>query len=531
MSNSTQPSPESSVNTDKLKTEDQSKNTKVKQPSLNIYWDPRIITIALLGVVSGLPWSLTHTTLGYWLSTEGISMKLVGLFALTSLPYAFKFLWAPLFDVYHAPIFGKGRSGWMIISQLGLLGSLIAMSMLNPKQDVEFIALLALFTSLFSASQDIAVDGWRVDALSDDEQGVGSSVATLGYRIGMYVSSAGALLMSAYLPWRWVYISLATLVALGMLASWFTASQKLQSLLTPAQRAVPKKSPISLSVCISLVLALPWFFIILKGNWSEYLSMDQSASKALMQSLKWGSATLVLAIFLLLFNSGRKSSLGQSEKASATPNLIDQARDRWGERWLTILMFVCVFRLGDHLLGLFLFPSLNELGFTAIEIATVAKSWGLMATIIGTMLGGWLVYRIGLMRVMVIAGIAQAVSNLTLSAQAILGHSVPFLYVSIGVQDLALGMVNATFVAYISSLCDRRYAATHFAFLSALSAVLKTFIQAGSGWVVEACKFHYGIQGGWALYFALTSVLALPGLLLLMMLMRSPKSTKTFGLD
>ena len=539
MSNSPQPSSETTQNKARLQNGDESKRAdqaalsdkpkgnnysethQIKPPSLSIYWDPRIVTIALLGVVSGLPWSLTHTTLGYWLSTEGISMKTVGLFALTSLPYAFKFLWAPLFDVYHAPIISKGRSGWMIISQIGLLGSLIAMSMLQPKLDVEFIALLALLTSLFSASQDIAVDGWRVDALSDDEQGVGSSIATLGYRIGMYVSSAGALFMSAFLPWRWVYISLASLVALGMLASWYTASQRLQARLTPAERQAPRKSPHVLSLCIVLILALPWLFILLKGNWSEYLTMEQSASKALMKSIKWGSGLLVLGVLLLLFKSGAK---GQINQANSKSGFISQARERWGDRWLIILMFVCVFRLGDHLLGLFLFPSLNDLGFTAIEIATVAKSWGLLATIIGTMLGGWLVYRIGLMRVMVIAGIAQAVSNLTLSAQALLGHSVPFLYVSIGVQDLALGMVNATFVAYISSLCDRRYAATHFAFLSALSAVLKTFIQAGSGWVVEACKVNYGLNGGWALYFALTSVLAVPGLVLLMILMRSPKS-------
>ena len=498
----------------------------VRPPSLNIYWDSRIISIALLGVVSGLPWSLTHTTLGYWLSTEGISMKTVGLFALTSLPYAFKFLWAPLFDLYHAPLIKKGRSGWMMICQLGLVASLMAMSLLNPNQDIEFIALLALFTSFFSASQDIAVDGWRVDALSDDEQGIGSSVATLGYRIGMYVSSAGALLMSAYLPWRWVYISLAGLVAMGIVAARYTASEKLQAKLTPAERTKAKASPLWLSIITGLVLALPWLFIILKGNFAEYLSVDQGASKALMKSLKWGSGLLIVSIFLLLFKSGKHSKAQANTESTEREKqgLIEQAKERWGERWLMILMFVCVFRLGDHLLGLFLFPSLNDLGFTAIEIATVAKSWGLLATIIGTMLGGWLVYRIGLMKVMVVAGIAQAVSNLTLSAQSLLGHSVPFLYVSIGVQDLALGMVNATFVAYISSLCDRRYAATHFAFLSALSAVLKTFIQAGSGWMVEACKLSYGVQEGWALYFALTSVFAVPGLVLLMLLMRSEQS-------
>ena len=313
---------------------------------------------------------------------------------------------------------------------------------------------------------------------------------------------------------------------MGIVAARYTASEKLQAKLTPAERTKAKASPLWLSIITGLVLALPWLFIILKGNFAEYLSVDQGASKALMKSLKWGSGLLIISIFLLLFKSGKstKTQANTESTAREKQGLIEQAKERWGERWLMILMFVCVFRLGDHLLGLFLFPSLNDLGFTAIEIATVAKSWGLLATIIGTMLGGWLVYRIGLMKVMVVAGIAQAVSNLTLSVQALLGHSVPFLYVSIGVQDLALGMVNATFVAYISSLCDRRYAATHFAFLSALSAVLKTFIQAGSGWMVEACKLSYGVQEGWALYFALTSVFAVPGLVLLIMLMRSEQS-------
>jgi PAT family beta-lactamase induction signal transducer AmpG len=234
---------------------------------------------------------------------------------------------------------------------------------------------------------------------------------------------------------------------------------------------------------------------------------------SLTQDIRQAAGALVLLVIVAFVINALR---GKRDKEGVIAN----ARSRWGRRWAVILAFVCVFRLGDHLLGFFLFPSLSQLGFSAIEIATVAKSWGLIATIIGTLFGGWLVYRIGLMRVMVIAGLAQALSNLTLSAQALLGHSLPFLYVSIGVQDFALGMVNATFVAYISSLCDRRYAATHFAFLSALSSVLKTFIQAGSGWVVSACKASYGLQGGWALYFALTSALALPGLILLLVLMR-----------
>jgi PAT family beta-lactamase induction signal transducer AmpG len=128
------------------------------RPPLRIYLDRRILTICALGIISGLPWSLTHTTLGYWLTTEGISMKTVGLFALTSLPYALKFLWAPLFDLYHAPLIKRGRSGWMALSQIGIICALVVMSRLDPRSDIELIAIMTLITSFFAASQDIAVD-------------------------------------------------------------------------------------------------------------------------------------------------------------------------------------------------------------------------------------------------------------------------------------------------------------------------------------------------------------------------------------
>jgi PAT family beta-lactamase induction signal transducer AmpG len=513
------------------------------RPPLRIYLDRRILTICALGIISGLPWSLTHTTLGYWLTTEGISMKTVGLFALTSLPYALKFLWAPLFDLYHAPLIKRGRSGWMALSQIGIICALVVMSRLDPRSDIELIAIMTLITSFFAASQDIAVDGWRVDVLNDDEQGVGASLATLGYRVGMYISSAGALLLSSYVSWEQVYLSLAYVVALGILASLFSArlwrplfvgngatdlSNEVQDSEQTPQESAQKleftshlsSSPVWLTALTLLLLSIPILILALQGGWLGDINADRGQLKSIVSFVKRAVAVLIVAVVgLVIWRSIR------APKDRSRAGLIDGARSRWGEQWLAILCFVCVFRLGDHLLGLFLFPSLAELKFTSIEIATVAKSWGLIATLLGTMLGGWLVYSWGLMRVMVIAGLAQALSNLTLSVQALLGHNLMFLYVSIGVQDLALGMVNATFVAYISSLCDRRYAATHFAFLSSLSSVLKTFVQAASGWVVVACKDYYGdVQKGWALYFALTSLIAVPGLVLLWHLTRRQSS-------
>ena len=464
-------------------------------------------------------------------------MKTVGLFALTSLPYALKFLWAPLFDLYHAPLLKRGRSGWMVLSQAGIICALVVMSRLNPSAEIELIGLMTLITSFFAASQDIAVDGWRVDVLNDDEQGIGASVATLGYRIGMYISSAGALLLSTYLPWEHVYLSLAYIVVMGTIASLFSARLSRPEHIVTTDRSSQLKTstrapellqaaPVWLTALTLLLLAIPMIILVAQGAWLNELNADRGELKHVVSLIKRIVAVVIIAVVgLVVWRSIT------TPKAQKTEGLIDGARSRWGEQWVAILAFVCVFRLGDHLLGLFLFPSLAELGFTAVEIATVAKSWGLIATLLGTMLGGWLVYSWGLMRVMVIAGLAQALSNLTLSAQALFGHNLTFLYVSIGVQDLALGMVNATFVAYISSLCDRRYAATHFAFLSSLSSVLKTFIQAGSGWVVVACKDYYGdVQKGWALYFAITSLVAAPGLVLLWYLARKQRLNTESGI-
>ena len=428
---------------------------------LAVYLSPRALTTLALGVTCGLPYSLTHATLGYWLSAEGASLKAVGLFAFAALPYSLKFLWAPLVDARDAPLFGRvrgfgRRQGWMALAQVGLALCLALIALCDPTTQLTALAALVVSSTFFAATQDIAVDAWRVETFAVQEQGAAAAWATLGYRVGMFASSGGAILMSAWLPWRVVYLSMAALVAAGVGVT--ALSGRVEGAAQPvAKRLLPVSPPAS------------------------------PASPPLSERLR----------------------------ALSPRALAARARELWGARWVRVLLFVALFRLGDHLLSLFLYPSLNDLGFTPVEIATVAKTWGLVATFLGTFAGGWLVYRWGLGRVMALAGVAQALSNLALSGQALAGRDVELLYVTIGVQDFALGLVNATFVAYLSSLCDPRSAATHFALLSALSGLLKTLCQAGSGWVAEGLRDGYGAQRGWALYFAFTSLAALPGLALL----------------
>ena len=506
-------------------------------PTWRIYTDRRILVLTGLGLFCGLPWSLTHTTLTYWLTQEGVSIKMVGLFALASLPYTLKFLWAPLFDKYQLPLLSKfgQKQGWMILSQAGLAICLWVMSQIQPHQALSFLGLLTILASFFAASQDIAVDGWRVEILEDDEQGVGASVATFGYRLGMYVSSAGAILLSAYASWSTIYTLMALFASCALLMSMWSGwierqyrSLETTSSLDDEHHFTRMNAPTWLITLVVATMILPLLFLMGAlfnqdpQNPFDAFGMSiqtwQSIEGSLVNAKGYVKALIglfMLGVFAFVLLRKKRPS---STLSSNTPQFLK-------ENGALVLCFIATFRLGDHLLSFFLYPSLHELGFSPIEIASVAKTWGLIATFIGTFFGGWLTYKVGLMKAMVIAGFAQMGSNLALSIQSILGHDVFFLYVSIGIQDLALGMVNATFVAYLSSLCDRKSAAGQFAFFTALSSLLKTFLQAGSGWIVAACKVKWGVQYGWAIYFAITSLVAVPGLILMFILNRREQTS------
>ena len=175
--------------------------------------------ILLMGISSGLPLALTGGTLQAWMKSENVDLTTIGLFAFVGLPYTFKFLWAPIMDRYRPLGFGR-RRGWMFISQFALILSLIAMSLGDPKNNLYFIGIIALLVSFLSASQDIAIDAWRREALTDDELGWGSSVHITGYLFAFrMISGAFALILSDYLPWSSVYQIMALVLAVGVIST------------------------------------------------------------------------------------------------------------------------------------------------------------------------------------------------------------------------------------------------------------------------------------------------------------------------
>ena len=227
-----------------------------------------------------------------------------------------------------------------------------------------------------------------------------------------------------------------------------------------------------------------------------------------------------VATVLLTREPRRKAAAGTTPRPGSTPFRLELKQaviDPFAsfmerDTWLVILVFILFYKVGDAVAGAMAGPFYVDMEFTKIEIAEASKIFGVAATVAGVFIGSLMVYRLGIMKALMIAGILQMLSNLMFAAQAVIGHDFAFLFATIGIENLSGGMGSAAFVAYLSSLCDIRYTATHYALLSSLMAVPRTVLAASGGYVAETL--------GWAPFFVLTTVAALPGLLILWWLMR-----------
>src|SRR3954467_2654218 len=195
--------------------------------SLAVYLQPRVLIVLLLGFSSGLPLALSGSTLLVWMRESGVDLGTIGLFALVGTPYTLKFLWAPLVDALHVPLFTRRfgrRRGWLLFSQLLLIGAILLLALTDPARSPLFVALGALLVATMSSTQDIVVDAFRVESLPESEQAAGMASYVAAYRIGMLVSTAGALfIVSAFegtglarsQAWMWGYVTMAALVLIG----------------------------------------------------------------------------------------------------------------------------------------------------------------------------------------------------------------------------------------------------------------------------------------------------------------------------
>jgi len=395
----------------------------------------RMLMCVALGFSSGLPLYLLLQLLPAWLRSEGLNLKTIAAFAFMQLPYTWKFLWAPLMDRYTLlERFGRRRS-WILSTQISLFGAIIALGASDPTLEIGTVALFATLVALFSASQDIVIDAYRREILSDDELGLGNSIHVNAYRIAGLVPGSLALILADHLPWSQVFFIVALFMLPGIgFTLW---SQE------PASVGKPK-------TLLESVIE-PFKEFIQRSGW---------------QHAFW------------------------------------------------VLVFILLYKLGDSMATALATPFYLDMGFSKTDIGAIAKGSGLVMQIIGALVGGLWMLKLGINRGLWVFGVVQALSILGF---AWLAHSGPFASIDvaersmlafvIGFEAFGVGLGTVAYVAYMARETHPAYTATQLALFTSLSAVPRSVFNALTGGMVETL--------GWEQFFYVCTLLAIPGMLLL----------------
>jgi PAT family beta-lactamase induction signal transducer AmpG len=493
----------------------------------------RLAVVTVLGFASGLPLALTGQAMQAWLTVEGLDLATIGFLSLVGLPYTFKFLWAPLMDRFELPWLGR-RRGWLVLTQLALAGVLYALAATSPGESIRLFALLALLVAFVSASQDVVVDAYRTDLLPAAERGLGASLGVMGYRLAMILSGGIALIWTDAAQgggWRWpeVYRFMAGLM---VLAALFSAVALPRLAPRPGSTSVARHDVIGFFAvlgAVALGAALTErvggaLAAALVGPWLEGSTLPAALQK------RWiDLATLLLGIAFTLPLAAWAARRARFETLLA--GLASYFSQRGA---LAFLLFIVLYKLGDAFAGSLLTPFLlKSMAYTSAEVGVVNKVIGLWLTIGGALLGGALMLRLGLWRSLMLFGVLQLASNLgfwwlAVSGKGVLpGTVIPAfdwgfvalaqptpvdggLLMVVAFENISGGMGTAAFVAFLMGLCNQRFTATQFALLSAFASVGRVWVGPLAGVLAETI--------GWPSFFVLSTLLALPALLMLLWL-------------
>jgi PAT family beta-lactamase induction signal transducer AmpG len=383
-----------------------------------------------LGFSAGLPLLLVLGTLGFWLREAGIDRSTIGYLSWVALFYAGKWLWAPLVDrvpiLFLTKRLGRRRS-WLLVAQAIIIFGLIGMATTDPKQNLEPIVWFALLVAFGSATQDIALDAFRIESAKAQYQAALSASYQTGYRLAMIWAGAGALWLAAraetttgiYLAeaWQFAYLCMALSISVGVVTT----------LLSPEPQAV-------------------------------LLPKARSAGQWLQQTLIEPFADFI-------------------------------SRYRW--QAFLILGLIAIYRISDVVMGIMANPFYVDMGYTKDEVAAVTKVFGVIMTLVGAFLGGLLTMRFGVMRVLLLGGILSAASNLLFAWLSTRGHDLNGLVWVISADNLSSGIASAAFIAYLSSLTNVQYSATQYALFSSMMLLLPKWLAGFSGVYVDTFGYEH----------------------------------------
>ncbi|MBQ9816951.1 MAG: MFS transporter [Proteobacteria bacterium] len=459
--------------------------------TLEVYFQWPVFWVFMLGIASGFPLLLTSSTLAARLSESGVNIKLIGIFALCGLPYTFKFLISPIIDAIVFPGIRTHlghRKSWCILTQILLVVSMIGMAWCKPESQTFLLGIFAFATACFSAMQDIVIDALRIEILPKDAQGAGAAANVAGYRIGMLLAGAGALMLATFVSWQMVYVTGAAVMAvcIGVTALLGTSRKPRKTPQTDCF-AVPESAEDAVQKSLTL---------------DELVDSDAEQTDPVKEDGETESRDI-------LGNVDNKPKYIKWVQRAVVDPITDFFKRPYA---LVILLFIALFKLGDAMAGSLSMPFYLEMGFSKAEIAAITKVIGVVAVLGGTFLGGFIVKGMPIIRALAICGTLQILSNFVFVWLANVGADISVLTVCIVVENVTGGMGTAAFVAYISQLCNVRFTATQYALLSSLSSVGRTAFSASAGVLVA--------EFGWSWFYVSTAGFGIPGMIFLYLLWR-----------
>ncbi|HZY17314.1 MAG TPA: MFS transporter [Ramlibacter sp.] len=399
--------------------------------SFKVYLEPASLRMLSLGFSAGLPLLLVLGTLSFWLREAGVDRTTIGYLSWVGLAYGFKWAWAPLVDRLPLPLLtrwlGRRRS-WLLLAQAAVIAGLVGMATHDPKASLQAVVVCALVVAFGSATQDIALDAFRIESADARHQAALAAAYQTGYRLAMIWAGAGVLWIAAraevpggvayqHGAWRTAYLAMAGSMAVGVLTVLFSAE--------PARRELPPAKS--------------------AGEWLRGALVDPFAD------------------FL----------------------------GRYGWQAGLILALIAVYRISDVVMGIMANPFYVDMGYTKDEVAAVTKVYGVVMTLAGAFVGGVLALRLGVMRVLMLGAVLSAVSNLLFAWLGTRGHDVGSLIFVIAADNLSSGIASAAFIAYLSSLTNVNYSATQYALFSSIMLLLPKWIAGFSGRYVDAFGYGH----------------------------------------
>lgn len=437
--------------------------------SFSVYLHPRVIAMLFLGFSAGLPLFLVFGTLSFWLRKEGIDRTTIGYISWVAILYGFKFVWAPLVDRLPLPIItnylGQRRS-WMLLAQIGVLIGLWMMASNNPSTQLTSLVLAALLVAFSSATQDISIDAWRIEAVEVNLQGAMAGTYQLGYRLGLILAGGGAFLIAGSYSWSTAYFFMGCAMLIGMITTLLIAEPSRQ---IEQQTWLQEKRVI------------------------KFLEGPSRLPNKLRNTIAWIIGAIVCPFVDFFARNGVAA--------------------------ISILLFIGLFRISDITMGVMSGPFYADMGYTETQIGLVSKTFGIIVTIIGALLGGVMVMRYGVMRMLIVSAILVVITNLIFAWLATQGPEIALLAIVITADNLSGGIAGSAFIAYLSSLTNRAYTATQYALFSSLMLLPAKFIGGFSGKIVDGFGYTH--------FFIYAGLLGIPAVLLAAYLWR--KNDALFG--